>query len=75
MMVVYGGTGMMERLNTKTEQLSFAPNGNLSPCPYRLECRTYGIGCQGGSYWCKNGEGMRKDDARQLRVRGTTEHL
>ena len=34
-------------------QLSFAPNGNISPCPYIRDCNTYGIGCQGTSYWCK----------------------
>jgi hypothetical protein len=28
-------------------QLSFAPNGNISPCPYIRDCNTYGIGCQG----------------------------
>ena len=35
------------------EQLSFAPNGNISPCPYREECCTYPVGCHGESYWCK----------------------
>ena len=34
-------------------QLSFAFNGNIAPCPYIRECGTYGIGCQGTSYWCK----------------------
>lgn len=38
------------------EQLSFMPNGNIAPCPYREECRTYKVGCQGISYWCKRGE-------------------
>lgn len=34
-------------------QLSFAFNGNITPCPYIRECNTYGVGCQGTSYWCK----------------------
>jgi hypothetical protein len=34
-------------------QLSFAPSGNITPCPYIRDCNTYGIGCQGTSYWCK----------------------
>lgn len=34
-------------------QLSFAFNGNITPCPYIRDCNTYGIGCQGTSYWCK----------------------
>lgn len=34
-------------------QLSFALNGNITPCPYIRDCNTYGIGCQGTSYWCK----------------------
>ena len=34
-------------------QLSFAFNGNIAPCPYIRDCNTYGIGCQGTSYWCK----------------------
>lgn len=43
------------------EQLSIALNGNIMPCPYREECRTYMIGCSGDSYWCNNAEGMRKE--------------
>ena len=43
------------------EQLSIALNGNIMPCPYREECRTYKIGCSGESYWCNNAEGMRKE--------------
>jgi hypothetical protein len=34
-------------------QLSFTFNGNIAPCPYIRDCNTYGIGCQGTSYWCK----------------------
>lgn len=41
-------------LNYECEgQLSFAFNGNITPCPYIRDCDTYGIGCQGTSYWCK----------------------
>lgn len=43
------------------EQLSIAYNGNIMPCPYREDCRTYRIGCDGYSYWCNNAEGMRKE--------------
>ena len=71
---VFGDTKRTAVLSTRIEQLSFAPNGNLSPCPYRLECRTYGIGCQGVSYWCKNGEEMRIDN-RKLRVRRSAKHI
>ena len=34
-------------------QLSFMPNGNIAPCPYREKCITFGKGCKGISYWCK----------------------
>lgn len=44
------------------EQLSIAPNGNITPCPYRDNCRTYNIGCKGMSYWCKNGEAMTEEN-------------
>lgn len=44
------------------EQLTIAPNGNITPCPYREECRTYGIGCKGISYWCESIKGFRKDE-------------
>ena len=43
------------------EQLSIALNGNIMPCPYREECRTYKIGCSGESYWCNNAEGFREE--------------
>ena len=36
-----------------TEQLSFMPNGNIAPCPYRMDCINHPYGCQGESYWCK----------------------
>ena len=50
------------------EQLTFAENGNISPCPYKDKCSSYGLtieqegriipcGCQGNSYWCKRYEG------------------
>lgn len=44
------------------EQLSFGFNGNIQPCPYREECRTYKIGCQGISYWCNNKDGMKREE-------------
>ena len=31
----------------------FKPNGNQTPCPYTNKCGTYGIGCHGESWWCK----------------------
>lgn len=37
------------------EQLSFGATGNITPCPYREECSTYKIGCQGNSKWCQDG--------------------
>ena len=39
--------------DAEVEQLSFAANGNITPCPYRGICMTFRIGCQGISYWCK----------------------
>jgi hypothetical protein len=33
-------------------QLSFKENGCIAPCPYTDKCTTYGVGCQGGCYWC-----------------------
>lgn len=33
-------------------QLSFAPNGNISPCPFKELCRNYPSGCSGASLWC-----------------------
>lgn len=50
-------------------QLSFAPNGNISPCPYIRDCNTYGIGCQGISYWCKHGEDMKHESKRTNRTK------
>lgn len=38
--------------NVIIEQLTFADNGNIKPCPYRNECLTYPMGCRGLSYWC-----------------------
>lgn len=35
------------------EQLSFAPNGNIVPCPYREHCLNHPSGCSGDSHWCK----------------------
>ncbi|MBO7733222.1 MAG: hypothetical protein J6S67_11730 [Methanobrevibacter sp.] len=43
------------------EQYEWAENGNIRPCPYKDNCRTYMIGCDGQSYWCNNGEVMRKE--------------
>lgn len=34
------------------EQLGFAPNGFIAPCPYKDKCHTYNVGCKGGCYWC-----------------------
>lgn len=34
-------------------QLTFKPNGNISPCPYKAECYNCPTGCKGESYWCK----------------------
>ena len=50
------------------EQLSFMPNGNIAPCPYREKCTTYKIGCQGISYWCKHGEEMKNESKRPSRA-------
>ena len=49
-----------EQSNTGIEQLSFMPNGNIAPCPYREECITYGSGCRGESYWCKRYDKPKK---------------
>ena len=35
------------------EQLSFALNGNIVPCPYRECCLNHPAGCSGESKWCK----------------------
>lgn len=51
------------------EQLSFMPNGNIAPCPYIRECDTYGIGCQGTSYWCKRFD-KKKDKKPEYGDRG-----
>lgn len=49
------------RKGKKEEQLLlFADNGNVTPCPYREGCFTYGIGCKGQSYWCKSHERQEK---------------
>ena len=32
--------------------VSIADNGNVAPCPHVEKCSTYGIGCQGKTYWC-----------------------
>ena len=40
-------------IDAEVEQLSFAANGNITPCPYRAICLTYPVGCHGESYWCK----------------------
>ena len=47
-------------IDQNIEQLSFRGNGNIAPCPYRNQCMTYQIGCNGISYWCK-----RYDDKMQ----------
>lgn len=33
-------------------QLSFAENGNITPCPYTNKCLNYPAGCSGHSFWC-----------------------
>lgn len=50
------------------EQLSIAYNGNIMPCPYREDCRTYKIGCNGYSYWCNNAEGMKSEEQRTMQA-------
>ena len=34
-------------------QLSFANNGNIRPCPWTAICINHPSGCSGQSYWCK----------------------
>lgn len=34
------------------ENVSVADNGYITPCPYSRTCNTYGVGCNGGTYWC-----------------------
>ena len=46
------------------EQLSFAANGNIMPCPYRDDCFNYSAGCQGLSYWCKRVPDSKKSILR-----------
>ena len=47
-------------------QLTFAPNGNIKPCPWVEDCLNFPAGCSGESYWCKRFntsediKGMRK---------------
>ena len=50
-----------------TEQLSFMPNGNIAPCPYRMECVNHPYGCQGKSYWCKRHD---KETVHPVDIRG-----
>ena len=48
------------------EQLSFMPNGNIAPCPYRQQCLNHPAGCEGKSHWCKRIP--TKDDKKLLRI-------
>lgn len=48
------------------EQLSFMPNGNIAPCPYRQQCLNHPAGCEGKSHWCKRIP--TKDDKKFLRI-------
>lgn len=32
--------------------IAVAENGNIKPCPYTKQCRTYLIGCKGETWWC-----------------------
>ncbi len=57
----------MGRLSGETEQLSFMPNGNIAPCPYRFGCINHPYGCQGKSYWCKRYD---KDFPKPVDIRG-----
>ena len=36
----------------------FAANGNIMPCPYKKSCQTYGVGCNGQSFWCNHEGGI-----------------
>lgn len=55
------------RLFTESEQLSFMPNGNIAPCPYRFGCINHPYGCDGISYWCKRYD---KDYPKPVDIRG-----
>lgn len=48
-------------------QLSLAPNGNITPCPWADECINYPIGCRGESYWCKR---FNSKEGRNAMIRG-----
>lgn len=43
-------------------QLSFKENGCIAPCPYTDKCITYGVGCQGGCYWCGRFDKKKSED-------------
>ncbi len=45
-------------------QLSFAPNGNITPCPWKDVCLNHPAGCKGYSYWCKRFD--KEKDRKQL---------
>lgn len=47
---------------TEYTQLSLAPNGNITPCPYKEECINCPSGCQGISYWCKRYEKKEREE-------------
>lgn len=48
-------------------QLSFAPNGNIMPCPWMDKCINYPAGCNGTSYWCKR---FDTEEQRKVMERG-----
>lgn len=37
---------------TAVDGSGYAENGNIKPCPYTKQCRTYLIGCKGETWWC-----------------------
>lgn len=49
------------------KQLSFAANGNITPCPWADECINYPAGCRGHSYWCKR---FDTEEDRKVMLRG-----
>ena len=34
-------------------QIYINDSGRITPCPYIDRCSVYGVGCQGGCYWCQ----------------------
>lgn len=55
-------------------QYTFAPNGNISPCPYMDKCRNYPSGCKGGSFWCgRNEKDLERGKYDKTRVQTTSD--